>query len=275
MRRVKLKLTAVLGALAALLAVPAGAGAASGTLAGTLRALPGAADFGVVEAVDPRGRIDGVDEVSPSGAFDLKLPPGPYMLAASGGTEGHPYESVTSVKDVDAGEKTKESPKLEPVPLPRAKGGKGLIPKGSILGVEGVLMTIDGSISLPIGSLILNDLYRTCTKKGMVFVDISPRFIEAATQEKNLSAAGKLSTPFDYRPLAPQYLLLGVVGVQPPERAGEPYKYNFELGLSTAAHLGVDEAATEVETTAPEYDFDVVRSLASQVSAQFAAKVCG
>lgn len=266
---------AALAILAALLAVPAGAGAATGTLAGTLRAFPDDADFGVVEAVDPRGRIDGVEAVRPSGAFSLKLPPGPYLLAASGGSESHAYESFSPAKEVDAGKKTKTSPKLEAVPLARAKPGKGLIPKGSILGVEGVLLTVNGSITLPIGSLILNDLYRACIKKGMVFVDISPKFIEAATRERALFEAGKLSTPFDYRPLTPQYLLLGVVGVQAPEHPGERYSYDFELNLATASHQGVNAAATEVTATAPEYDFDVVRSLASQVSAQFAAKVCG
>jgi hypothetical protein len=262
-------------AIALAVAAP-GAGASTGTIAGKLGALPKSADFGAVEAVDSRGRIDDVALSSDSGAYSLKVAPGSYVLVSSGSSESSSFSSFSPPKAVRKGTKVKLSPKLKSTPLARAaSAGKGLIPKGSVLSIEGIHWHVEEGPEQNISSLALNDLYRTCSSKGMVFVDTSPEFVKFASQERALSLAGKLSTPFEYRPLAPQYFVLGIGAVEKPSAAGEALKYDLELNLATSSHQGVNAAQVEVQRTAPSYDFEIFREMLAEASAQFAAKVCG
>ena len=265
----------LLAVMLAAAALSQAAGAATGSIGGTLRGLPGSADYGAVEAIDPSGQIEGVDLASPSGSFELKLPPGDYVLAGSGTTESDSFSSFSPPKQVGKGKKVSLAPKLGSTAARAAAAGEGLVPKGSIMAMEGVLFSVGDGPTLNLGSLVLNDLFRACSKRGLTFVDVSPEFVRFAQQEKALSASGKLATPFEYRPLKPQYLILGVGKVTTPEGHGEPFKYDFELNLATSAHLGVNAAATEVQSSSSSYDFDAFRQLVTEASTQFATKVCG
>ncbi|MFT3865023.1 MAG: hypothetical protein QM729_12180 [Solirubrobacterales bacterium] len=251
------------------------ASAATGTIAGRLGGLPRSAEFGAVEAIDARGEIRGVALTSPSGRYDLKVPPGTYVLAGSGTTESAAFSSISPPKKVKKSSRVRVSSTLESSPLARVAATKGLIPKGSILAIEGVLWRVAEGPELNLGSYVLNDLLRTCVDHGMFFVAAPGENEKIVMAEKALADSGRASPPFDYRPRHPQYLVVGVGEAQAPESPGEGFHYSLELGLSTAAHLGVNAARVEVTAVSPGYDRDILTELIAEATAQFTAKVCG
>jgi hypothetical protein len=270
-------LSKLLAAVAALFLLASGsAAAATGTISGRLGGLPGNAEFGAVEAVDAHGEIEGVGLTSPSGSYDLKVPTGTYVLAGSGTTEQKSYESVSAPREVRKGKTAKVSSALESTPLARpAGGGKGMIPKESILMMEGVLWRVAEGPEMNFKSYVLNELFRICSDHGMIFVANAAESEAIVLNEKHLADTHQTSTPFVYRPLKAQYIVLGVGEAQAPREPGEGFKYFFELGLTTATHLSIDDARVEVTATSVSYDDSVFLELVAEASKQFAAKVCG
>lgn len=59
--------------------------------------------------------------------------------------------------------------------------------------------------SFDFAPVVENDLYRLCSSHGIELVDTSTAFKKSAAQESALSASGRLSTPFVYRPIKPEY----------------------------------------------------------------------
>ncbi|HVO55207.1 MAG TPA: hypothetical protein VMT37_12425 [Solirubrobacterales bacterium] len=263
-------LCAVLAVVVAVaLAAPAVAAAGGTRIAGTLTGLPKKADLAAVEAVDPRGQIGGVDLVGGGGAFSLAVKPGTYVLASSAIEGEDELAGFGPAKKVRRGAKVRDHSKLKPLARSAAAGSRALLRRGSVLTVTGFEFTdnsTDPDVVHQLRSQLLNDLFRRC--EDYVFVDTSPEFVKFAQQESALSRAGKLSTPFQYRPIPPQYEIFGSASF-------ERERFLLELTATTTAHQGVPNAPTDLEVKLPEIDLETAENELRKADAAFAKKLCG
>jgi hypothetical protein len=179
--------------------------AATGTLTGSVSGIPSGASADVVEAVNPQGVIGGVGTVSAAGTYKLALPPGTWIVTGSALSGDSPLTAVSPPVKMRAHHRTKGPPAHLKAKASTAKRG---LPPGSVVTVAPILL-VDERAGLDLRpdytSLVTNDLFSHCSSRGITFVDTSEAFRKFAQQELALSRAGRLATPFVYRPIAPQY----------------------------------------------------------------------
>lgn len=250
--------------------------ARTGKLDGTLGALPSGTEAPLVEAVTPRGTIAGLSLLNGSGAFSLSVPAGTYVLASDAYEGETPYSAFSAPERVRAGgtDDVRKQLSLRAHAAVRARAA-GVLPHGAIVTVTSFEFTDDRNPAAPttvqLRNLLINDLFRACTAKGTVFVDTSPEFVAFAKQELGLSRSGKLSTPFDYHPLKPQYEIIGSASVESKE--GDILRTDLNVSM-TANHLAVDSAQVESEATFAEFNLGDLDTALAKLSAEFATKNC-
>jgi hypothetical protein len=260
--------------------------AKDGTVRGTLTGIPQGSAFTAITAVNGRGEVGGIGNASPAGRYSLTLAPGTWLLA---GATGSPYQppAVTgadafSVVRVRAGRST--TGKTLPVsataaaasPAAALKLKPGSVVTVPFVGMEDFRPAAPNGTNYDFTSVAQNELFRLCSSHGIVFADTSPEFTKFARQESNLSASGRLATPFTYRPIKPQYTV-GTVD------QGLEQGY-VEMGLNIRPTNSPDSFAvvhaqwgSVPESTSPNApipsDGDVV-STVQAAARKLAAKVC-
>jgi len=179
---------------------------------GTLTGIPQGSAFTAITAVNQRGEIGAVGTAGPTGRYSLSLAPGTWLVA---GSTGSPYQPPAtagphafSVVRVRAGRSTSR----QTLPVGAAAGAAAAVKlkPGSVVtvpfvGMEDFRPAAPNGTNYDFTSVVENDLFRLCSAHGIVFSDTSPEFTRFARQESNLSASGRLATPFTFRPIKPQY----------------------------------------------------------------------
>jgi hypothetical protein len=198
-------LTAVTAALLALV-LAASAHAARGTISGSLSAAPAGAASEIVVAVDPQGVIGGVGTVSSSGAYSLSLAPGTWLVAGSAESGDSALGSFAAPLRVKAGHHAR----APTAPLKASAATSRGLPAGSIVTIAPIFVHDDRTTAPPNATieytaLVTNIMFKQCASRQITFVDTSEAFKKFAQQEANLSRGGRLSTPFEYRPIKPKF----------------------------------------------------------------------
>ncbi len=267
-------------ACALVLACASAALAADGTVTGTITGLPTGSAFGAVTAVNEHGAIGGVATANAAGHYSVNLAPGTWLIGAAAGAEveagAKPAPTAFTVLRVRGGRHVKERP------LPLGGGATtaraGVLPPHSVVTVTTIGLADERSNMIPGNSfdfapVVENDLYRLCSSHGIELVDTSTAFKKFAVQESNLSASGRLGTPFVYRPTKPEY------GVYTHDQVlGDGY-VNMGLFVSrigspnifdvVSGHWGSPGRDTPIPS-----DADVLSAIHA-ASRNLAAKMCG
>jgi hypothetical protein len=250
--------------------------ARSGKIGGSLGALPQGAEFPAVMAVSSQGKIGAFALTANSGAFNLAVPSGTYVVASNAADGESELSAFSTPERVKAGHKVGVRSKLK-LRAKAAAGHAGLLARGSILTITSFEFTNNLVSANPppsqLRNLLINDLFAPCTDAGMVFVDTSPEFVAFAKQEKNLSNAGMLAVPFDYKPLKPQYEVFGAASVEDKGDVGDELR--LSLVATTVAHLDVQGSEVNLETNFPDFEFEDLKNSLAQAGKEFAAKTCG
>ena len=135
-----------------------------------------------------------------------------------------------------------------------------------------------GTSDFPVTSTVTNDLFHACASRGITFVDTSETFLKFAQQESRLSRAGRLSTPFAFHPVHPQFQVDPDSGNQSSNAAGAITAQDMTIRLE------VDRAGTQFavvqgpnldqEFSSPPDDADIM-TVVHREDAALAAKMCG
>lgn len=278
----RLRLTSLLGLLALAAPVAGAQGALpNSTIRGRLAGLPANPLLADVFAVNTRGVIAAGVELGPTGSFRMAVPSGSYVLIGSASSPGG-QEFLGGTRPVRARPHTRNTigGRLKPVKASSAATTPPPLAHGAIASVESVSV-IDNGASTELGGAdlrahVINLLLNLCSGAGTVLVDTSPRFVAFAKQELALSRAHRLSTPFDYRPLKPQFVISGKAEVTrgpaaPPNNIGLTVELLATSLTGGQGARGFDEippAATEISTGALLATVDVATE-------RFAKAACG
>jgi hypothetical protein len=258
--------------------VVASADAANGTLTGTLTGIPAEASADVVEAVSPQGVIGGVGTVGASGAYSLSLPTGTWLVTASALSGDSPLTALAPPLRVRAGHKARG----HAAPLKASQAATRGLRAGSVVTIAPIVVqderppVVDGRIDYT--GLVTNILFSRCATRGIKFVDTSETFRKYAQQELALSRAGRLATPFEYKPIKPQYR------VETEFSGIEVSGISFGLGVHTSSDnevaldkpLEVEERTHRdgVELESAPTDEELL-NIVTKVAATLAQRICG
>jgi hypothetical protein len=188
------------------LALTGSAQAAHGTISGSLSAAPAGAASEIVEAVNPQGVIGSVATVSSSGAYNLSLAPGTWLVAGSAQTGDSALSGFAAPLKVKAGRHAH----AQAAPLKASASTARGLPAGSVVTIASILVHDDRTGAAPNATidytaLVTNIMFKQCASRQITFVDTSEAFKKFAQQEANLSRSGRLATPFEYRPIKPRF----------------------------------------------------------------------
>lgn len=267
-------------ACALVLACSSAALAADGTVTGTITGLPTGSAFSAVTAVNEHGAIGGVATADAAGHYSVKLAPGTWLIGAAAGAEveagAKPAPTAFTVLRVRAGRHVQGKPL--PLSGSATTARAGMLPPHSVVTVTTIGLADLRSNMIPGNSfdfapVVENDLYRLCSSHGIELVDTSTAFKKFAAQESGLSASGRLSTPFVYRPTKPGY------GVYTHDQVLEDGYVKMGLFVSrigspnifdvVSGHWGSPDRDTPIPS-----DADVLAAIHA-ASRNLAAKMCG
>jgi hypothetical protein len=269
-------LRGLLTAAACALLAAGSAQAATGTLTGSVSGAPSGASTEVVEAVNPQGVIGGVATVTPAGAYTLALAPGTWVVTGSALSGDSPLTAASPPVRVGAHHRTHGST----AHLKAAAAAKRGLPPGTIVTVRPIFV-LDAraglDLKLDYTALVTNDLFSHCASRGITFVDTSEAFLKFAQQELALSRAGRLATPFVYRPIAPQYR------IETEQNTLDRSLMLFGLGVhkpgDTETAVPGLEASGEININGPQIETgptnEEVVNLVNQQANGLAEKMCG
>jgi hypothetical protein len=267
-------------ACALVLACSSAALAADGTVTGTITGLPTGSAFSAVTAVNEHGAIGGVATADAAGHYSVKLAPGTWLIGAAAGAEveagAKPAPTAFTVLRVRAGRHVQGKPL--PLSGSATTARTGMLPPHSVVTVTTIGLADLRSNMIPGNSfdfapVVENDLYRLCSSHGIELVDTATAFKKFAAQESGLSASGRLSTPFVYRPTKPEY------GVYTHDQVLEDGYVKMGLFVSrigspnifdvVSGHWGSPDRDTPIPS-----DADVLSAIHA-ASRNLAAKMCG
>lgn len=125
---------------------------------------------------------------------------------------------------------------------------------------------------------MVNDLFHSCSSRGITFVDTSETFEKFVNQESKLSREGRLAVPFIYRPIKPQYDVDPDSGQESGNAAGvvTPGDVDARLQLSGAGSLSAviqGPLSDETFTTVPD-STDILR-VVDNAATGLASRMCG
>ncbi len=199
--------------VAATLACCGPAQGASGTLAGTLKGLPGAAAAPTVRAVQATsGEILADARLGASRAYRVSVPAGVYLLVGDArSARGVPYEAIGHAVRIGSGTARR-------VPLTAARAAAAPVARtaslapGAVVTVNGVVVNAERGAGIPNLSLdgaVLGQVFDACSAEGVRFVDTERRVVDAIQAEQDLRDSGRSQETWQYNPIAPQYKLAG------------------------------------------------------------------
>lgn len=278
--RFRAVLLVALAALGAAAAVADGA-ARTGVLAGRLVGIPGKALVPAVRAMNARGVIAAIAQPTASGAYRLFVSPGDYLVIGSAASpKGREFEAFSVPVAARSQKRTNVRTRVKSVntlsadlavvrPLANAIVTVGSVP---------VLLTNSGlAVGVEYQDHVVNLLFNLCTSQGTVFVDSSPEGVAAINQERSLAAAGKLTTPFNYRPLKPEFRITGEVDVftsgPPPNNVGINVKFRA-TNLRTGGVL-LDNIWAQLPAGAPHITSPELQATVDLAVERFARAACG
>jgi hypothetical protein len=268
---------AVLGAAAAV----ADGAARTALLSGRLVGLPKGAIVPAVRAVNTRGVIAAIAQPSASGAYRLFVSPGDYLVIGSAASpKGREFEAFSAPVAAHSRKRTKVSTRVKSVktlgadvavvrPLAHAIVTVGSVP---------VVLSNPGlAVGVEYQDHVVHLLYSLCTSQGTVFVDSSPEGVAAIKQERALAAAGRLTTPFDYRPLKPEFRITGEADVftsgPAPNNVGLKVKFRA-TNLRTGGVL-LDNTWAELTPGALDITSSDLQATVDLAVERFARAACG
>jgi hypothetical protein len=126
--------------------------------------------------------------------------------------------------------------------------------------------------------VVTNILFTHCASRGITFVDTSETFRKYAQQELALSRAGRLGTPFVYKPIKPQFRV--------ETEFNEISRSGIDFGLGVHAtnnkEFALDkalEAEERVSRNGPELESDPTDgealTMVTKVAGILAGRMCG
>jgi hypothetical protein len=271
--------TLLLTALGALLIAGTGQ-AAQGTLTGSVTGAPAEASAAVVEAIDSRGVIGGVGTVSASGAYKLTLAPGAWIVTSSALSGDNTLASFAAPLRIRPGRHTRvHSTTLRPQAVKAT--ARGLRP-GSVVTIAPIVINDERgpvfNLKIDYTDLVTNDLFSQCASRQITFVDSSETFRKFAQQELALSRAGRLATPFNYRPIAPQYVIETTFnevdrgGISFGLSVHKPGDTETDLGAGLVAEGRTQRNGAELESAPTDEE---VIAMVNQEAGALAQKMCG
>jgi hypothetical protein len=144
------------------------------------------------------GRISAVAVVRARGRYRLAVPAGAYLVVrsrihANGGSSSHVdrLAVVRAAARDGAGRTAAERPVVT----------IGNVTLGPANGVPGRTRSV--------GALVLRDLFKPLTDRGISFVDTSAQVVATSKREQQLYDDGRLATPVSYDPLKATYEITG------------------------------------------------------------------
>ena len=273
------RLTVLCVALCALIGAVVARAATTGTVSGSASGLPASAVPEGVQAINPKGVIGAVGPLSAAGAYSLKLAPGDWIIETSSLGPHGPLTSLGAPVRVRA----RGTTRAKPAPVKAEASGAGKLKRGAVVTVRTIVLADErdftvGTSDFPVTSTVTNDLFHACASRGITFVDTSETFLKFAQQESRLSRAGRLSTPFAFHPVQPQFQVDPDSGNQSSNAAGAITAQDMTIRLE------VDRAGTQFavvqgpnldqEFSNPPDDADIM-SVVHREDAALAAKMCG
>ena len=121
-------------------------------------------------------------------------------------------------------------------------------------------------------------LFNLCSRVRTRFVETSPAVVAREKQELALSRAGKLSTPFDYRPLKPEFAITGSLTVAPETEPGAPPNTERATFEMKAARLAGGGVVVDTKLIVPQTKVDdplVLQQIVDGGVEKFAGAACG
>jgi hypothetical protein len=278
--RFRTVLIVALAALGAAAAVADGA-ARTGVLGGRLAGFPTKALLPAVRAVNTRGVIAAIAQPSASGAYRLFVSPGDYLVIGSAASpKGREFEAFSVPVAARSRKRTNVRTRVKSVktlsadiavvrPLANAIVTVGSVP---------VFLSNPGlAVGVEYQDHVVNLLFNLCTSQGTLFVDSSPEGVAAINQERALAAAGRLTTPFNYRPLKPEFRITGEADVftsgPPPNNIG--IKVKFRATNLRSGRILLDNIWAELTPSAPHVTSPEIQATVDLAVERFAHAACG
>ncbi len=252
--------------------------AATGTLTGSVGGIPSGASAEVVQAVNPQGVIGAVGTVNAAGTYTLALAPGAWLVTGSALSGDSALTALSPPVQVRAHHRTRgPQAHLKAIAAAVKRG----LPAGSVVAVAPIFLTDERgpvfNLKPEYTGLVTNDLFAHCASRGIRFIDTSEAFRKFAQQELALSRAGRLATPFDYRPIAPQYRI--EVTSNELDRGGIMFGLSVHKPGDTETDFSDLEASGEVNINGPQLETgptdEEVVNLVNQEAGALAEKICG
>jgi hypothetical protein len=186
----------------------------SAEIFGRVHGEPSGAPFDVIEAINARGVIARSGAPNASGQFRFFLHPGTYIVVSTADNRhGQHFDSASVPLRARTGKRVPVGLHLRKVKTAEASRSRGPVANGAVVSVGDVKVVdaVFGSVA-PGANLrptVINRFLNLCSPQGTVMVQTDAQFVAYAKQEAALSRAGKLSTPFDYKPLKAQFTISG------------------------------------------------------------------
>jgi hypothetical protein len=265
------------------------AGARSSQIAGHVTGLPRSPLLSTVLALDTQGVIAQIAPPSPAGSYRFFLSPGTYIVAAGaasaaspGARKAHLFLSISAPIRVLAGKQSQARIHLKRVHSTRASAAARIPLKDAVVTVGNIPILDDRAAPTLVGGTVgfhtATMLYNLCSRVGTRFVETSPAIVAKEKQELALSRAGMLSTPFDYRPLKPEFAITGSVTIVPETEAGAPPNTQRVTVELIATRLGGGGVVVDTKFIAPQTRVDdplVLQHIVDGGVEKFAGAACG
>jgi hypothetical protein len=273
--------------LAALSVTAAVAGASTGQIGGRVIGLPSSPLLSTVMVLNTNGVIAQIAPPS-AGRYRFFVAPGTYIVAAgaasaaSAGTrKAHLFLAIGRPIRVRAGGQSTLAIHVKRVHSTRADAAASIPLEDAIVSV-GNIPILDGRaaptlVGGNVGFHAATMLFNLCSRVRTRFVETSPAIVAREKQELALSRAGMLSTPFDYRPLTPAFVITGSLTIVPETTPGAPpntQRVTFEMtALRVHGGIAVDTKLIVPETRVD--DPDVLQQIVDGGVEKFAGAACG
>ena len=265
------------------------AGARSSQITGRVSGLPARPLLSTVMALNTHGVIAQIAPPAATGRYRFFVAPGTYLLAAGAATaasagahSAHLFLATSAPIRVRAGRQSTSGIHVKRVHSLTARAAARIPLEDAVVTVGNVPILDDRAAATLVGGNVgfhtATMLYNLCSRVRTRFVETSPAIVAREKQEVALSKAGKLSTPFDYRPLKPDFAITGSLTVVPETDPGAPpntQRATFEL---TATSLRGGGVVTDTKFIVPQTKIDdphVLQGIVDGGVEKFAGAACG
>ena len=264
------------------------AGARSGEIGGHVSGLPPSSLLSTVLALNTHGVIAQIAPPQAAGKYRFFVSPGTYLVAAgaeSGANAGthkaHLFLAISKPIRVRAGKLSTARIHLKRVHTIRASAAARIPLEDAVVSVGNVPILDDRPAPTLIGGNVgfhtATLLFDLCSRVRTRFVETSPDIVARERQELALSRAGKLSTPFDYRPLKPDFAITGSLTIEPDTAAGAPPNSQQAIFELKATRLG-GGVVVDTKLTIPQTKVDdpqVLQQIVDGGVEKFSGAACG